>query len=127
MKLSSFIIISLIFISFTLKKECKDFQEGTFELDSADGSSHIITRKDNKQIENSSKTGTISEFEIKWLDDCSYILFNRKITKGTDLYPESNSDTLINEVIEINGDFYKVKSTMKGYDFESESIQRRIK
>ncbi len=121
------IVLSLTFLSFNLKNECKDFKKGTFELNSEDGSSHTITRKGNKQIENISRTGTISEFDIEWLDDCSYILFNRKVTKGTDLYPESNSDTLYNEVIEINGDFFKVKSRMKGYDFEAESILKKIK
>ncbi len=125
-KITSFIALSLIFLSFNLKNECKDFQKGTFELNSDDDNIYTIIRKGDKQIEKDGKTGTISEFEIKWLDDCNYILFNRKVTMGTDLYPASKVDTLYNEVIEINGDFFKVKSRMIGYEFEAESVLKKI-
>lgn len=101
---------------------CKNLREGTFKLESLDGSIHTITRTSNKQTENVGKTGLISEFDIKWISDCSYILFNRKVIKGINEWPEElNSDTLYNEIIEIIGDNHKVVSMMKRFDMKVES------
>lgn len=126
MKFSLLLLIALTLLSFTLKDECKGFRNGTFELNSAEGKKHTIIRKGNKQTEYVEKAKSLSEFDIKWIDDCSYILFNRRILKGEDLYSDSNSDTLYVEVIEIKGNFFKIKSKMKGYNFESESILKKV-
>ena len=65
----------------------------------------------------------VSEFDIKWTSDCSYILFNRRVVKGKDNMPaDFKIDTLYNEIVEITGDKHKIVSSIKGYDMKIEAI-----
>ena len=61
----------------------------------------IITRTGNKQIENLNNGKRISEFEVKWKSECEYLLFNRRVIKGIDPWPEINGDTLRIKVVTI--------------------------
>jgi hypothetical protein len=101
MKFLILILLSCFYHSKPLT--CKDFKEGTFELPSIDNSVHKIIRTANKQIEIVEKEGQHSEFDIKWLDECTYILYNRRVTKGTDEMPQFNKDTLYNKISNIDG------------------------
>ena len=117
-----FILLLFPFLCQANDNSCKNVKEGTFKLESIDGSIHTITRTSNKQTENVGKTGLISEFDLKWISDCSYILYNRRVIKGINEWPaELNADTLYNEIVEINGDKHKVISIMKRFDMKVES------
>ncbi|MER2996922.1 hypothetical protein [Pontibacter populi] len=126
-KLISLIMLSLYSFCFAKENNCKDFKKGTFELNSVDGSTHIITRTKNKQIERVGRTGSIFEFDIKWRDDCSYILYNRKMIKGVDEFSEYKIDTLYNKVIGVDGKNFKVLTTIKEFDFEVEAVMKKVK
>lgn len=103
--------------------DCKDLKEGLFKLESIDGSLHTIVRTKDKQTENIGKTGLISEFDIKWTSDCSYILFNRRVVKGIDNMPtDLKIDTLYNEIVEVIENKHKVVSSIKGYDMKIEAV-----
>jgi hypothetical protein len=103
--------------------DCKDIKEGLFRIESVDGSLHTIVRTKDKQRENVGRTGLISEFDLKWTSDCSYILYNRKVIRGKDNMPsEFKIDTLYNKITEVNGDSHKVISSIKDYDFKAESV-----
>jgi hypothetical protein len=118
-------LISFLFLQRDVN--CKAFKEGTFKANSVDGSIHTITRSSDKQTEHVGKTGLISEFDIKWISDCTYILFNRKVIKGKDEWPaELNSDTLYNEIVEVTGDDYKVVSSMKRFDIKVELTLTKV-
>lgn len=99
-----YLILVLFSCSFIIdKSDCNSVKNGTFKLESINGSDHIITRTENKQTENIVNKGLISEFSLKWTSDCTYILYNRKVIKGVDEWSaEINADTLFNEIIEVS-------------------------
>ena len=121
------LIIILPFLISNKNLTCADFHSGTFELPSVDGSTHRIVRKDNKQTEFVGKTGLVSEFNIKWLNDCKYLLYNRRVIKGKDEAPEFNKDTLINEIISVTDNKCIITSILMGYDQKVESTMTKIK
>lgn len=93
--------------------ECDKFKQGTFKLD--DGQDvYTIIRTQNRQIENSQRTGGTMEFKIRWMSDCSYILYDPKVIKGDDL--PSGPDTLYCKITSIDGLSYRAKCKMKGYE-----------
>lgn len=118
-----FILLLFPFLCQAGNIDCKDIREGLFKLESEDGSLHTIVRTKDKQTENVGKTGLVSEFDIKWISDCSYILYNRRVVKGKDnMQTGFKIDTLYNEIVEINGDKHKIVSSIKGYDMKIESM-----
>lgn len=122
-----FILLLFPFLCQAGNIDCKDIREGLFKLESEDGSLHTIVRTKDKQTENVGKTGLVSEFDIKWTSDCSYILYNRRVIKGKDNMPtDFKIDTLYNEIVEINGDKHKIVSSIKGYDLKIEAILEKL-
>lgn len=100
--------------------KCSNFKTGVFKL--VDNSVYTIQRSEHKQIENDIRTGSITALDIKWLTDCTYILFNPKALKGEDDIPsEFKTDTLYNEIKNINGNSHIVVSTSKKYKFETQT------
>ena len=118
-----FILLLFPFLCQAGNIDCKDIREGLFKLESEDGSLHTIVRTKAKQTENVGKTGLVSEYDIKWTSNCSYILFNRRVVIGKDNMPaDFKIDTLYNEIVEITGDKHKIVSSIKGYDMKIEAI-----
>ena len=106
---------------------CDALKEGLFKLESVDGSLHTIIRTKDKQTENVGKTGLVTEFDIKWTSDCTYLLFNPRIIEGKDDIPDDfKIDTLYNEIIEVSGDRHKVISSIKGYDQKIEATLVKV-
>lgn len=106
------VLITLIFNTSSGKTDCNDLKNGKFQTENEDGSMTIITRKGNKQIENFKDGERISEFDLKWKDDCEYLIFNRIVIQGNDPWPEINEDTLRIKITEIQDDFYFTESEM---------------
>jgi hypothetical protein len=99
---------------------CSKFKTGVFKLD--DFSVYTIQRSAHKQIENDIKTGSITALDIKWLTDCTYILFNPRVIKGVDDIPEEfKTDTMYNEIRNINENSFEVVTTTKKHSFESKT------
>lgn len=121
------ILLLFPFLCQAIEINCDSLKVGLFKLNSEDNSLHTITRTKEKQTENISKTGLISEFDIKWTSNCTYLLYNRRVISGKDNIPEGfKIDTLYNEIIEITGDSHKTISYMKGYDFKVEATLVKI-
>ena len=91
---------------------CKYFHKRTFSLPSIDGTDHKIIRNNKKQIEIVSFKGLQSEYDIKWIDECTYILYNRRVTKGVNEYPDFK-DTLYNQITPLSKNKCKVTSWFK--------------
>jgi len=109
------ILLILIIFFFTSQSDilnCSDLKNGKFQTENKDGSITIITRKGNKQIENFNDGERISEFDVKWTNECEYLIYNRKVLQGNDPWPEMNSDTLKIKIIEIQDAFYETESEM---------------
>ena len=106
------ILITFIFIVPSDKLDCANLKNGKFQTENEDGSITVIIRNGNKQIENFMDGERISEFDIKWTNDCEYLIYNRKVIQGIDPWPEINSDTLKIKITEIQDDFYLTASEM---------------
>jgi hypothetical protein len=111
MKLLLFLITFLLILP-SNKLDCSDLKKGKFQTTNDDGSVTIISRKGKKQIENFRNGERISEFDVTWTNDCEYLIYNRNVTKGNDLWPEMNSDTLRIKIIEIKDGYYFTESEM---------------
>lgn len=106
------------------ENKCSDIVNGKFETTNDDGSKSVITRKGNKQEEITENGKIISEYKVKWVSDCQYLLYDRKVIKGVDKYPNMINDTLEVNVIQVNKDNYLTKCSFKAYH---ESFHMRIK
>lgn len=94
------------------KSECDKFREGTFKLDDGENV-YTIIRTQNRQLENAQGRGTM-EFKIRWMSDCSYILYDRKVVDGEGM-PDAGFDTLYCKITSIDGLSYRAKCKMRGY------------
>ena len=123
MTFNSLLMTLLLAPSCKAPQKCIEVKNGTFATSEGDNSSTIITRNGDKQIENSNNGAQISEFKVLWVDECTYLLFNRKVTKGVDLFPESNDDTLQVRITEVAEHYYLTQSQMLSTDLE---MQQRV-
>ena len=114
--LAPFLLLTLL--TCKLKPEgCLNLKNGTFQLLSEDGTTHIITRSEGTQSENVVELGLVSEYDILWSDNCEYKLFNRRVVLGTDRFPDMKIDTLYCEIIEIDGNVHTTETSIKDSDF----------
>ena len=118
------ILIAFIITISSAKTDCNDLRNGNFQTVDEDGSKTIISRKGNKQIENFKDGEYISEFDVKWTNECEYLVYNRQVLQGNDLWPEINKDTLRIKITEIQDDFYLTESEMlsKGWKMNQKII-----
>jgi hypothetical protein len=123
--MKSIAITSLVYLFFGSNLTCKDFYSGSFELDSVDKTTHKIIRTEKKQIEILESKGTEVEFDIQWLDDCKYMLFNRHVIKGVDNDP-LNKDTLYSQISDLDENSCKVTSWFK-WSSKSECKMVKVK
>lgn len=123
--MKTLLIIPFLFLFQKSNMTCDDFHTGTFDLPSVDGSVHRIIRTEKLQKEFVGKTGLESECSVKWVNECSYVIFNRKVLKGNDEYPEFNKDTLVCKIENINGSTFTVSTTFKGQRVDA--VMKKIK
>ncbi|KRB57157.1 hypothetical protein [Flavobacterium sp. Root186] len=108
------IIITLIFSSCS-SLECDKFKTGKFEYQSKYVGKILIERDNHYQTETVVDSGMVARYRITWLNNCAFIMFDRKLLKGKEVINDSkfveemNKDTIYNEIIEINGNEYKTK------------------
>ena len=69
------LILTLVFslLGYCQEKDCAKFRNGTFKItDPATKKSCIITRNGNTQTEKMEEGQEIYDFDITWLDECTY-------------------------------------------------------
>jgi hypothetical protein len=113
--MTKFIIMALACLAFTTTPapDCNTLHTGTFRINS-DMGDYLVTRTKTKQVEDVLSTGMRAEFKIKWLNKCTYVLYNRTIVKGEDDMPTGYQfDTLYCNITEIRGATHKVYSHFK--------------
>jgi hypothetical protein len=100
---------------FSTSYDCKDFQLGTFKLDDHKGHVSVITRDAIKQIESNESINSIVEYKIKWIDDCNYVLSDRKVIKGEyKIPPQFVGKNLHCRINKIEGNTHTVICKMEG-------------
>lgn len=79
---------------------CKLFVHGTFLLPGDHpGEDTKIIRHGNTQKE-VRKDGHRSHYKVQWVGECTYLLYDRNVTKGTDDRPGSPTDTLTVNILD---------------------------
>jgi hypothetical protein len=79
---------------------CKLFVHGTFLLpgDHA-GEEMKLIRHGNTQKE-IGKDGHRSQYRVRWVDECTYLLYDRKVKRGVEKHPSSPTDTLTVHILD---------------------------
>ncbi len=116
-------ILLLLIPAFCLGENprCNEVREGVFKMHGLYGSLHTIIRTDEKQIEYWGSSATVFEYDIRWISDCIYLLFNPIVVKGFDSLLAMNcSDTLINEITEVNPYWHTITSYVRDCEPKTE-------
>ncbi|MFH6996048.1 hypothetical protein [Flavobacterium sp. FlaQc-48] len=129
MKLNLLIII--LFLGKT-SFDCDKFKTGKFEVESKFGGKVVIQRNHRFHTETLTRNGNVVRYKIKWISDCSFLLYGRQLLKGTEeindpkIIEEFANDTIFNEIIKINGNVYTTKSKLYKFKKWYESTTRKI-
>ncbi len=76
---------------------CSLFKHGTFTIQGDHpGEETRLVRHGNKQKE-TAPNGHKAHYRVRWVDDCTYQLYDRKVTLGEDPRPGTATDTLNRE------------------------------
>lgn len=125
------LILATIFISnfsFGQTDFCKEFKTGVFQFLGYNGGVYTIIRTDTNQFERNSKQAKHSYMNIKWLNDCQYILSD--ITEyNWGKQPEK--DTTIKEIYNIvykfeKPDKYFVKTYFPSFQDTIETVFKKL-
>lgn len=111
-KIILLLFATLGFSSFSYSQNCKNYKNGKFKLqDDNLGVTYIIERKGNLQTERKLGEDFVLDFEVIWIDECSYIL---KSSKKTAEFLKSDDDLIV-EIKNIDGDFLELEMHIKDY------------
>jgi hypothetical protein len=89
--------------------QCAQFKTGIFKLKEAN--SYTIFRTPTYQLENNLNTGRKVKLDIKWLDDCNYLLYNYTVlSPGNTHSRQFDIDTLRNKIMRLDGNNCLVNS-----------------
>lgn len=125
MKLFILLIIFLSFPNGDGQLACDIVREGKFNipipLPDYEGHYTYLERKGPYQIETSSLDSSEVQYRVSWLDDCTYVLFNRKILKGEDKYPHKPSDSLTVTITNVTDSYYESVITSNFADMKLEA------
>lgn len=131
-KLTLLIIILIGFNSFAQDLTCADFKNGEFLVqgDELNDDSYIIIQKDGKLIEkDEDEEGDWTIMDIKYIDDCNYILTYNKISKDFEEVAENinSSGGIKFKVIEIKGNTLTYSTIWKNGSKNVEKTGKMIK
>ncbi len=81
------LLLILLFLGLNLlglgqTRGCQSLHEGKFKITTKETGTTIFTRTKNLQIEENSDFGFKMIFNVTWIDDCTYVLRPKKVTKG---------------------------------------------
>ena len=127
--ISAIIFVIMIGCNSTTKShklDCSKFRDGVFltKIDTPYYKGEI-TRKGNTQIEKNLETGATATLEVKWIDDCTYLLTPVSETDSSLNYLKNKSLTV--EIIKIAGDTVYTVSYIPGINFNPEIKMIKIR
>lgn len=101
------ILLTLAISACSAPQDCQKFRNGKFKM-IFNGHTTIITRSGNIQIER--REGVENTLNVKWADDCTYILTpTKEMLKKS---PETPKDAFVKvEITKVNKDSYVQSST----------------
>lgn len=111
--------------AFGQEMECKDFRNGKFQIISEVGNS-IIERKGSKQIEYGEGSNLKMEFNVKWLNDCTYTLELKEVLENPKNLQLPEGMILTVEILEIKEKSYIQRTSSNLSDLVLEGEMFRI-
>lgn len=119
-------IIAALFLSgfslllFAQNPDCSKVKTGNFKIFNPGIGLVEITRTKKTQTEVSKVDGYKGKFKVRWIDECTYVLYDKKtIRKGNNQKDVSTGDVIC-KIIEVGDTYYKVavSSTFSKQTFE---------
>lgn len=111
-KIFLLLIVILGFSFFSYSQNCKNYRNGKFKLqDDNLGVTYIIERKGNLQTERKVGEDMVLDFEVVWIDDCTYTL---KSSRKTAEFLNTNVDLIV-KIKDISGDYLELEMHEKDY------------
>lgn len=113
--------------------DCGKFKTGKFEIESKFGGKIIIERNNQFHTETLTRNGNVIRYKIKWLSDCSFLLYGRKLLKGTEeikdpeIIKEFAKDTIFNEIVETSESEYHTRSRLYNSQKWYNSVTKKVK
>lgn len=126
---TAFIITGSTLYAQNKPEECLALHKGTFAFRSNDNIVYTIIRRKKKQVEIEEQTGYYGTYKIRWIGDCTYILYGEKLRRRKGQKPIRQDKSIVyNRISEINGDRHRVQSHIEGAEeFAGDVIIIRIK
>lgn len=85
------------------KPDCKNFHDGTFEIGDAETGISVIERKGNFQTETNAKHGYKAQYDVVWIDECTYVVKNRKVLESKNALVSDPKNEVKVEFITVDG------------------------
>ena len=126
------LIIFILFIltdnvSFGQNRTCKSLQAGKFKVVTKESGTTFIERSNDLQIEENDALGYKIEFDITWVDECTYELRPKRLIKGDPVIMGNGKNVLTTRIRNITNTHY-VAETSANFsdvvmDFEVEIVK----
>jgi len=106
----------------SISQNCNEIHVGNFELNSTVSGKTKIHRTEKLQIETNEFMKVKSQYDINWVDDCTYQLKNRKLLSGNEEYNGEPNDIFTVKILKIEGSKIFVRTSANFTDsvFESQ-------
>ncbi|MBB4801235.1 hypothetical protein HNP37_001274 [Flavobacterium nitrogenifigens] len=122
-----FLMFIFSFKGISQKINCKEVHTGKFELNSEISGKTEILRTEKHQIETNTFMNVKVQYDVFWLDECSYELRNRKLISGTSKYAGQPTDVFKVQILRISNNKIYVKTSANFTDQSFESAIDIIK
>ncbi|RSK37120.1 hypothetical protein [Hymenobacter metallilatus] len=99
------------------KPACQTVHTGQFRLSSSKSSTDI-RRTDSTQYEVNQQDGIELVFKVRWLDDCTYELYDKQLLKGPEKYRGQPTDVLRVHIMGVTARKYKAVATSNFSDLQ---------
>lgn len=107
--LCSFLLLIFINCTKAQSPDCSKIHVGKFEMDSDTYGITSIVRTGKQQIETNKKYGIKVQYDVHWIDDCTYQLKNRTIISGKSAPDAQPTDVVTVKIITIENDMMHVQ------------------
>lgn len=106
--------------------DCKSFKNGKFKIVDPEVGTSYIERKGSKQLEYGESSKLRLEFQVKWIDQCTYTLKLDRILENPDGIEFPKDMVVTVEILSTSDDSYRQRSTSDLYDISIETEVIRI-
>lgn len=120
--LLSFSLLIFTYCTKSQSPDCSKIHVGKFELNTEASGITSIVRTGKQQIETNKKYNITEQYDVAWIDDCTYQLKNRKVISGKPTYDIKPTDIITVKVMKIENDimFFQCSYSFSDYVFEGE-------